>query len=106
MPELPEITVLAGQMNDALAGRRFSGVEILQPKCLNLPPEVFTDRVVGQAVERVYPHGKWIVTVTTDGYLLFNLGMGGEVLLRPGRHDLPKKRRVILDLEGGACLAV
>lgn len=106
MPELPEITVLAGQVNDELAGRRFSGVEIFQPKCLNLPPEVFTGRIVGQTVERAYPHGKWIVTVTTDGYLLLNLGMGGEVLLRPGRHDLPEKLRLILDLEGGECLAI
>jgi formamidopyrimidine-DNA glycosylase len=104
MPELPEITVLAQQMDEALVGRRFIGVEIEQPKCLNLRPEVFADCVVGQQFERAYPHGKWVVTVTTDGYVLVNLGMGGEVLLRPGRHDLPEKWRVILDLDGGECL--
>jgi formamidopyrimidine-DNA glycosylase len=106
MPELPEITILAEQMNRELAGRRFSGVEIVQPKSLNLPPEVFTARLVGQRVERTYPHGKWVVTVTTDGYLLINLGMGGEVLLRRGRHDLPEKYRAILDLQDGACLTI
>lgn len=105
MPELPEITVLASQMNQALTGRRISGVEVVQPKCLNLPPEDFANRVVGQQIESAYPHGKWIVTVTADGYLLVNLGMGGDVLLRPGRHDLPEKHRAVLDLEGGECLA-
>lgn len=105
MPELPEISVLANQMDQALAGKRFSGVEIVQPRCLNLPPEVFVDRVVGQEVERAYPHGKWVITVTTDGYLLTNLGMGGEVLLRAGRHDLPEKYRVLLDLDSGECLS-
>jgi formamidopyrimidine-DNA glycosylase len=105
MPELPEITILANQMNQSLLGRRISGVEIMQPKCLNLPAEVFTDRVVGQEIERAYPHGKWIITVTTDGYLLVNLGMGGEVLLRPSRHDLPEKQRLVLDLDDGKCLA-
>ena len=106
MPELPEITVLAEQMNRELVGRRFSGVEILQPKCLNLPPATLTERVVGLQVKQVYPYGKWIVTVGTEGYLLINLGMGGEVLLRRGRHDLPEKLRLILDLEGGECLTI
>jgi formamidopyrimidine-DNA glycosylase len=106
MPELPEIAVLAEQMYQELVGRRFTGAEIVQPKCLNLPPEVFAARLLGQQVERVYSHGKWIVLVTTDGHLLINLGMGGEVLLRPGRHDLPDKYRLILDLDGGDCLVV
>jgi formamidopyrimidine-DNA glycosylase len=105
MPELPEIAILANQMDRALVRKRMSGVTIVQPKCLNLLPEVFTERVVGQQIERAYPHGKWVVTVTTDGYLLINLGMGGEVLLHPDRRDLPEKHRLILDLEGGQCLS-
>ncbi len=106
MPELPEIMVLADQINRELVGKRFSGTEIIQPKSLNLPAEVFTERVVGQEVERAYAHGKWIVSITTDGYLLINLGMGGEVLLRPGRHNLPEKYRLVLDLQSGECLAI
>lgn len=106
MPELPEITILADQMNRELAGRRLDDAEIIQPKSLNLPVEAFKARLAGQQIERAYAHGKWIVVVTTDGYLLINLGMGGEVLLRPGRHNLPEKYRLILDLEGGDCLAI
>jgi formamidopyrimidine-DNA glycosylase len=106
MPELPEIVVLARQMDETLAGRRIGGVEVIQPKVLNLPPDDFIERVAGQEIERVYPRGKWIVTVTDDGYLLINLGMGGEVLLRPGRHDLPEKYRLLLDLEDRECLAL
>jgi formamidopyrimidine-DNA glycosylase len=106
MPELPEITILANQMNRELAGRRFSDAEVIQPKSLNLPVEDFKARLVGQRVEQARAHGKWIITATTDGYVLINLGMGGEVLLRPGRHDLPEKYRLILDLEGGDCLAI
>jgi len=106
MPELPEITILAGQMDHELIDRQFSDAEIIQPKSLNVAPEVFAARLIGQRVERVYPHGKWVVTVTTDGYLLVNLGMGGEVLLRTDRHDLPEKRRAILGFKDGACLSI
>ncbi len=106
MPDLPEITILAQQMDHELAGRRFCGVEVIQPKSLNMPVEDFEARVVDQRVERAYAHGKWIITATSDGFVLINLGMGGEVLLRPGRHDLPEKYRLILDLEGGECVAI
>lgn len=106
MPELPEITVLARQMDKALKGRVFSGAEALQPKCLNLPPDEFAGQLSGQQIQGAYAHGKWIVTRMTEGHLLINLGMGGEVLLLSGRRDLPEKVRVVLDLEDGACLAL
>jgi hypothetical protein len=37
MPELPEIRVFARDMRKELVGRRIGGIEVLQPKCLNLP---------------------------------------------------------------------
>ena len=34
MPELPEITHIARQLQDSIAGRELTGFEILQPKSL------------------------------------------------------------------------
>jgi len=42
---------------------------------------------------------------TTQGWLLFNLGMGGELLLVT-RSTLPEKRRLVFDFNDGTCLAV
>lgn len=39
MPELPEIRVFARDMQRELAGRTISNIEVLQPKCLNIPVE-------------------------------------------------------------------
>jgi formamidopyrimidine-DNA glycosylase len=36
--------------------------------------------------------GKWILVDTTQGWLLLNLGMGGELLVVT-RETLPEKRR-------------
>ena len=47
MPELPEITLLARQMNAELVGKTIAGVEVLQPKCLNVPPETFAEALIG-----------------------------------------------------------
>ncbi|MCK4483029.1 Fpg/Nei family DNA glycosylase, partial [Candidatus Bathyarchaeota archaeon] len=37
MPELPEITVIAGQMDKEITGKRIVDIEAKQPKNLNMP---------------------------------------------------------------------
>ena len=105
MPELPEITVLARDMQRELVGRVIGGVEVLQPKCLNMPVAEFREALGGAEILEVRPHGKWVQVETSRGWLLFNLGMGGEILLTD-RDSLPEKYRLIIDLQDGASLAV
>ena len=105
MPELPEITLLARQMQAELVGRTIAGVEVLQPKCLNVSPEVFADALAGARLLSVTNRGKWLFVETDRGWLLLNLGMGGEILLT-SRATLPEKYRLILDFTDGACLSI
>jgi len=105
MPELPEITCRAREMREELVGRTITGVEVLQPKCLNVPPERFVERLTGGTIEDVSYHGKWIFVETTRGYLLLNMGMGGEILLVT-RKSLPEKRRLVFDFDDGTCLSI
>ena len=47
MPELPEIAVFATDMQRELPGRTIADIEVVQPKCLNLPEaliDVSSDR--------------------------------------------------------------
>jgi len=105
MPELPEIANLSRQFNEHLAGKTISAIEVLQPKCLNIPVEDFTAALTGATVLRAFQRGKWIVCETDRGYLLVNLGMGGETLLVT-RATLPAKYRLVFDFSDGSCLAV
>ena len=99
MPELPEIYNRAIEMKQHLPGRTITGIEVIQPKCLNLPEEEFAACLTGACIRDVSYHGKWLILETTQGYLLFNMGMGGEILLT-NRLSLPEKRRLIFDLDG------
>ena len=105
MPELPEITVLARQMKSELPGKTVAGMEILQPKCLNVEEEVFRAALTGARLLDVTHRGKWILSETDRGRLLLGLGMGGEILLVT-RDTLPEKHRLIIDFDDGTCLAI
>ena len=109
MPELPEIFIFARDMRKELTGRTIIGIEVLQPKCLNVPVEEFQSALSGAEIRDVTPRGKWLQIETTQGWLLLSLGMGGEILLTDRDH-LPDKYRLIFDLDSdvdeGACLVV
>lgn len=105
MPELPEITVRAWEMKQELPGKRITGVHVLQPKCLNMPKREFADALTGAEVRDVTNKGKWLFVDTSNGWLLLNLGMGGEMLLATP-DALPEKRRLVFDLDDGSCLSV
>jgi formamidopyrimidine-DNA glycosylase len=105
MPELPEITVLARQMKTELVSKTITEVEVLQPKSLNLSEEAFVEALTGARLLDVTHQGKWLFIETTQGWLLLNLGMGGEILLT--NHDNPpEKHRLIFDFDDGTALAV
>ena len=105
MPEAPEITVLANQMQAELVGKTLVGADVLQPKCLNTSPQDFADGLMGAKIVAVTHRGKWILVETTKGWLLLNLGMGGEILLVT-RDTLPEKYRLILDFDDDSSLAI
>lgn len=105
MPELPEIASRAREMNAALPGKTITSIEVLQPKCLNIPVEDFSRALTRATIQEVSYRGKWIMTRTNQGWLLINLGMGGEILLT-NRQAMPEKYRIVFDFSDGACLAI
>lgn len=105
MPEVPEIASRAREMDASLRGKTIHAIEVLQPKCLNLPPDEFVSQLTGAAISAVNYHGKWIQVKTTHGWLLLNLGMGGEILL-VDRSSLPEKRRLVIDFTDATCLSI
>jgi len=105
MPELPEITARAREMKTALVGKTITGIEVLQPKSLNIPIDEFIAALTGARIRDVSNRGKWIFIETNQGWWLINLGMGGEILLVP-RPNLPEKHRLVFDFDDGTSLSI
>jgi formamidopyrimidine-DNA glycosylase len=106
MPEYPEIFSRAAEMQQVLPGRSIRSITILQEKCLNLPATDFNSLVLGQTFQKITSHGKWIIAEITEGTLLLNLGMGGEVFFHKINDPLPEKKRVILHMEDGTKISI
>jgi formamidopyrimidine-DNA glycosylase len=103
MPELPEITVIAGQMNSHLAGRSIVAVDVAQPKCLNVPVPAFELGLVGKSFRSVEARGKWLFGhLAPHDHLLLNLGMGADLLWRPTGASLPEKHQLSVVLDDGS----
>lgn len=93
--ELPELVVLSQQMNKELAGKRISSVEVANPKCLNMPYEQFKKNVIGRIVKAVENRGKWLfIKLDSDHTLLFNPGMGADVIHFKAGEKLPEKYNI------------
>lgn len=92
MPELPEIAVIAKQMNQETVGKRIANVEISQPKILNMPVQEFVRTAEGKVVDSVSSKGKWLfVKLKQAHFLLINLGMGAELLYFKPKDKFPEK---------------
>jgi len=105
--ELPEITVLAGQMGAEMVEKRVSDVQVSNEKCLNMPLSRFREIIVGRRVRSVEPRGKWVFIGLDRGYtLLFNTGMGADVIHFDAVDGLPEKHQIRLTLDDGSGFTV
>ncbi len=97
--ELPELTILGRQMAKEIVGKRISEVEVANPKCLNMPFERFQKSVAGKAIKSVESKGKWLFTkLDSDDIILFNPGMGADIIHFRPNEKLPEKYQVKFSL--------
>jgi formamidopyrimidine-DNA glycosylase len=97
--ELPELTVLSRQMAKEIVGRQISKVEVANPKCLNMPFKQFYKAIIGKTVKSVESRGKWLfIKLGSDHVLLFNPGMGADVVHFRAGEKLPEKYPIKLVL--------
>jgi formamidopyrimidine-DNA glycosylase len=100
--ELPELTILGRQMGKELLGKRVSQVEVANPKCLNVPFGQFQKAVVGKTIKAVESRGKWLFLKIDSQALLFNPGMGADVIHFKPDDELPEKYQIKFSLHDGA----
>ena len=83
MPELPEVETIKNDLLPQIAGRRFTGVRLLDDRIVRQPsPEEFRRHLVGQTIEDIRRIGKYLLFQLSNGeVLILHLKMSGFLLL-------------------------
>jgi formamidopyrimidine-DNA glycosylase len=108
MPELPEVETIRSRLAPALAGRRFSGVSILDERLTRPePPDVVAAELRGERVADVRRRGKYLIFEFESGrHLLVHLRMtGGFQHPTPTSSDTDPHRRALIRLDDGSDVA-
>ena len=93
------MTMLGRQMREEIVGKRVSELEVANSKCLNMPFEQFQQTVVGKTIKSVESRGKWLFIELDSHLLLFNPGMGADVIYFKSDDKLPEKYQIKFTLE-------
>ncbi|MGD2146553.1 MAG: DNA-formamidopyrimidine glycosylase family protein [Anaerolineae bacterium] len=110
MFELPELVVLAGQMNKSLQGKTIRRGQLGNSPhkfvWYNRTHEEFEQLTKGKRVGEARPKGRFIFQSLEPGYTLLLGECGGKMLLHPPRSKLPKKYHLYLHFDDDAFFTV
>ena len=104
MPELPEVETIKEDLRGLVVGSRIEEVEVLEPGLVEAPAvEEFVRRLSGARIAGARRRAKHLI-VELDGedFLVFQLKIGGQLLLVPPVVSEPATAlMLILGLDGG-----
>lgn len=84
MPELPEVEVLARELQTKICGLNISHISIYQDSLLSVRPEILRDKTGGKKICAVSRRGKFLRLELEDQVTVwFHLGMTGQFVWSP-----------------------
>ncbi len=109
MFELPELTVIAGQMNGVLPGLAVAAGSLGNSPhkfvWYDRTPEEFARLVAGLQAGPAWAEGKWLFLSLEPGYVLLLGEWGGRIRYHASGEPLPAKRHLDLTFATGAALS-
>ena len=99
MPELPEVETVARALAQEATGFTVEKLDFLRDDLRELMPKRTLRQVlVGQTIDTVRRRGKYVVWLTSKGYVLLHLGMSGRLAHRDTADPVEKHTHVVWEL--------
>jgi len=106
MPELPDLTVFAKNLNARFAGKTLERIEVVVDKKLNVAAKDLKESLEGIKLEAVVREGKSLqLQFKNDQVLGLHLMLNGEIRLLDEEHQL-KFAIIVLHFKGGQGFAL
>ena len=103
MPELPEVETIKEDLRELVVGSLIESAEVLDPSLVERPAstEEFANRLAGVRVTGARRRAKHLIVELDSGYaLVFQLKIGGQLLLVPPVEEPRAALMLILYLDG------
>jgi formamidopyrimidine-DNA glycosylase len=103
MPELPEVETLRRDLEDAVVGRRITGVFLYEPRVLRHPaPEAFVRELRGKRILGAERRGKHLLIQLSGGWVLaVHLMLEGQLLYQEAEEAIAPRTKLALSLDNG-----
>ena len=103
MPELPEVETIKEDLRELVVGSRVERAEVLDPALVEgVTPAEFEGRLTGTSILGARRRGKNLVVDLDSGdAAVFQLKIGGQLLLVPPVAQPGSALMLVLDLDGG-----
>jgi formamidopyrimidine-DNA glycosylase len=102
VPELPEVETVARDLRPHLVGRRIRSIEVSKHALRRPWSKAWEPALLGRRIERVRRRGKWLILeLERDLYLVFHLGMSGQLQVMPPRAPRAEHTHIVLGLSPG-----
>jgi formamidopyrimidine-DNA glycosylase len=102
VPELPEVETVVREIRPPLVGRRFTSIAVGSKELRRRWSADWVPLVVGSRIHEVGRRGKWILLrLDHDRFLVFHLGMTGQLTVVPASAPLQPHTHIVLGLDRG-----
>lgn len=103
MPELPEVETIKDDLGELVVGSRIESAEVLDERLVEEPsPEEFAHGLSGRRIEGARRRAKHLIVEIEGGRrAVFQLKIGGQLLLVPPVQEPERNLMMLLDLDGG-----
>jgi formamidopyrimidine-DNA glycosylase len=102
VPELPEVETIKEDLRELVVGARIEDAEVLEPALVEQPsPEEFVRRLAGVRITGARRRAKHLIVELEDEQnLVFQLKIGGQLLLVPPVEEPRTSLMLVLHLDG------
>jgi formamidopyrimidine-DNA glycosylase len=103
VPELPEVETIKEDLRELVVGSEVEGAEVLDPSLVEQPsPGEFVRRLEGVRIKGARRRAKHLIVELDSGdSLVFQLKIGGQLLLVPPVQEPRTSLMLVLHLDGG-----
>jgi formamidopyrimidine-DNA glycosylase len=100
VPELPEVETIVRELRPKLVGRRITAIWVGKKNLRRPWNRRWTPGLIGKKIQGVARRGKWILLqLDNQGYLVFHLGMTGQLTVVPAPQASAPHTHVVMDLD-------